>query len=77
MDTKPDAEIGYLTPDVMNGIYVYGLLILRLVGTILGVAAFGISAQMIDFDVNKVSLSFTHFSKQLFDLGHLNILSKN
>uniref|UniRef100_A0AC35FJ96 Guided entry of tail-anchored proteins factor 1 n=1 Tax=Panagrolaimus sp. PS1159 TaxID=55785 RepID=A0AC35FJ96_9BILA len=42
------------TPEVINRIYFFGILFLKLIATVLGVAAFGISARMIDFDVTKV-----------------------
>uniref|UniRef100_A0A914Z955 Guided entry of tail-anchored proteins factor 1 n=1 Tax=Panagrolaimus superbus TaxID=310955 RepID=A0A914Z955_9BILA len=45
---------GFLTPEIINGIYTFGILFLKLTATVLGVAAFGISARMIDFDVTKV-----------------------
>jgi hypothetical protein len=45
---------GIFTPEVINRIYFFGIIFLKLIATVLGVAAFGISARMIDFDVTKV-----------------------
>uniref|UniRef100_A0AC34FVG0 Guided entry of tail-anchored proteins factor 1 n=1 Tax=Panagrolaimus sp. ES5 TaxID=591445 RepID=A0AC34FVG0_9BILA len=51
-------DTGFFSPEVINGIYTFGILFLKLTATVLGVAAFGISARMIDFDVTKVISTF-------------------
>lgn len=52
--SMPLDAAAFFTPEIINGIYNFGILFLKLTATVLGVAAFGISAKMIDFDVTKV-----------------------